>query len=160
MKQGQPSVLEEAIKPEATRKDSGRFYMNKIFGRGLERARALEGQMMAAQKPGAILRATVEPGGVGSDHRVVIERGAATLKGGQAGENPIRSSEHTFGQIEDAIRFLDDVLHGRLPEENDSKDGNSKDNGAGSGTDNGTQEAEEAEDFSSGQQPGASGEEW
>jgi hypothetical protein len=162
MKQGQAPVSAEFERSGSAGNGAGRFYMNKIFGRGLEKARALEEQMAEVRKPGTILRAMIEPSREGGGHRVMIERQAMTIQGGQDGENPIRSSEHTFGQIEDAIRFLDDVLHGRLTGENDSNDGNSRNIGTTTraGANDGKQGDGEADDFSVEQQPGDSVDEW
>lgn len=162
MKQGQAPVPQESTRSGSAGSGAGRFYMNKIFGRGLEKARALEEQKMEARKPGQILRATIEPSREGGGHRVVIERQAMTIQGGQDGDNPIGSSEHTFGQIEDAIRFLDEVLHGRLTGENDPNGGRSKNIGTATGarTDDGAQADGQADDFSLGQQPEGSVDEW
>lgn len=143
-------------------KGTERFYMNKLFGRGLEQARALEQQMMETQKPGAIVRALIEPDQEGGEHRVVIEKQTMAGQRGQGTGDPIRSTEHMFGQIEDAIRFLDDVLHGRTPGEAGSKDGNSDKSGnaTAASANEGTQGEGEAEDFSGGLEPGGTGGEW
>lgn len=95
-------------------RETGRFYMNKIFGRGMENARAFEEEMHKAGMPEAILRATIEPGRGNGEHRVMIER-QTTVPGQGPKANAAGESEHTFNQIEDAIGFVDDMLHGRLP---------------------------------------------
>lgn len=86
-----------------------RYYMNKAFGRGLERARALDEGSNGSE----LQRATIEPL-TGGGHRVVVERSAAVVRGGRTGQEGERS-EHSFRTSEDVLRFLQDLLHGRLP---------------------------------------------
>lgn len=103
----------------ADRIASGRYYMNKIFGRGLERVRALERDVRGHNPLGTVKRITIEPksGGV---HRVVVEHESASMPLGRlnAGAERIGSSpvtEHLFHGAEDAMRFLGDVLSNRPP---------------------------------------------
>jgi hypothetical protein len=97
---------------------SGRYYMNKIFGRGVERARALDRSSGAGKALGAVRRVTIEPQSDGS-HRVVVERvsGAGLQPVSHAGKisAPHAASEHSFAGTGDALRFLSDVLSDRTP---------------------------------------------
>ncbi|HVB99006.1 MAG TPA: hypothetical protein VNJ12_06695 [Candidatus Dormibacteraeota bacterium] len=110
--------------PESNLEDkasSGRFYMNKIFGRGLEQVRALDRNGTNGKALGAVRRVTIEPQSNGG-HRVVVERSAVTERGGHSGlgagagrigSSPV--SEHSFAHADDAIHFLNDVLTDRPP---------------------------------------------
>ena len=89
-----------------------RFYMNKSYGRSLERARALDEQPDGQQDGGELQRATIEPDSRGG-HTVIVERSATSIRGG-GDEQGNHRSEHSFAKPEDALRFLEDILHGRL----------------------------------------------
>ncbi len=90
-----------------------RYYMNKAFGRSLERAKALDGEMGKSQeRDGQIQKATIEPDARGG-HLVTIERLIeATGNGREA-----RQSRVWFPEIESAIQFLRHVLSGKRPED-------------------------------------------
>ncbi|HVB35380.1 MAG TPA: hypothetical protein VNJ52_13550 [Patescibacteria group bacterium] len=105
------------------RAPSGRFYMNKLFGRGVERARALDRDGESGKALGTVRRVTIEPQSNGS-HRVVVEHSTTIEQGGRHGagsgagkgqiaESPV--SEHSFAGAGDALRFLSDVLSNRPP---------------------------------------------
>jgi hypothetical protein len=106
------------------RGSAGRYYMNKIFGRGVERARALERNGASGNPLGPVRRVTIEPQANGG-HRIVVERSAAVEETARpassdsaAGRNApgaALASEHSVGGADDAIRFLSGVLNGRAP---------------------------------------------
>jgi hypothetical protein len=99
-----------------------RFYMNKAYGRSLERARALDarpGGQQDSQQDGAFRRVTIEPE-TGGGHRVIVEH-STTVIGGHD-EEPAERSEHSFAKPEDAVQFLQDILRGRLPGGSEDKD--------------------------------------
>jgi hypothetical protein len=106
--------------------ERARYYMNKAFGRGLERARALD----EGQNGSELQRATIEPL-TGGGHRVVVERSSSVVRGGRTGPGGERS-EHSFGKPEDALRFLQDLLHGRLPDVSDAAGMGERGTGPGS----------------------------
>lgn len=107
-----------------TEEGTGRYYMNKIFGRGIEKARALEEQIQGPGKPRTVMRAMIEPNQGSGRHRVTVESDTMMTQSGQRGGKPVSSTEHMFSNLEDAIRFLDDVLHGRSPNEEEVDSGN------------------------------------
>lgn len=120
------------------RGSAGRYYMNKIFGRGVERARALDrnggndggndggsgsGGDNTKNPLGPVRRVTIEPQSEGG-HRIVVERSEAAEDNGHpaasdsAGRNAPDSTiatEHSFGDAEHAIQFLSDVMNDREP---------------------------------------------
>ncbi len=95
---------------------SGRFYMNKIFGRGLEHVRALESNGKSGHALGTVRRVTIEPTS-GGGHTVRVERSGVAEhveRGVPASVDRIGeslASEHSFGHAGDALRFLSDVLN-------------------------------------------------
>lgn len=135
MAQGQRPGL-DGPDGSGTEEGAGRYYMNKIFGRGLEKARALEEEMQAPGKPGTVMRAMIEPDQDGGQHRVTIESHTMTMRSGQRGGKTLSSTEHMFTNIEEAIRFLDDVLHGR-PANEDDADGGKEEQQRGTGAEDG-----------------------
>lgn len=94
-----------------------RYYMNKMFGRGVERARALEQATRDSEQPEALKRVTVEPD-EGGGHRVIVER-VTLLAGGQRPNEAENNgqSEHSFARPGDTLQFLHDLLTGRAPGE-------------------------------------------
>jgi hypothetical protein len=101
------------------RVSSGRHYMNKLFGRDVERARALERNGRTGNPLGPARRVTIEPQSSGG-HRVVVERSAVVEQGDRPSSQGGRiagssTSEHSFGSTGDAMRFLSDVLNDRPP---------------------------------------------
>jgi hypothetical protein len=108
-----------------------RFYMNKSYGRSLERARALDERPGGQQDGGELQRATIEPDSSGG-HKVIVERSATAIRGGGA-EQGNQRSEHSFAKPEDALRFLEDILHGRLPGEGEAGNGDAGSGDAGNG---------------------------
>jgi hypothetical protein len=90
------------------------YYMNKAYGRSLERARALDARE-GGPRGSAFQRATIEPES-DSGHKVIVEHNTTVIDGGRDGRDVARS-EHSFATPEDALRFLRDVLLGRSPGE-------------------------------------------
>jgi hypothetical protein len=95
----------------ATGVTAERYYMNKAYGRSLERARALDAQA-EGQRGVEFQRATIEPE-AGGGHKVIVEHRATVIDGGRDGED-VGRSEHSFVTPEDAIQFLRDILRGHL----------------------------------------------
>ncbi len=92
---------------------SERYYMNKAFGRSLERAKALDGDKGKPQEqPSTLQQATIEPDSHGG-HRVTIERLLQITGSGREA----RRTEHWFPEVESAIQFLHRVLSGDGPED-------------------------------------------
>jgi hypothetical protein len=104
-----------------------RYYMNKSYGRSLERARALDARP-SGQTGGEFRRATIEPE-AGGGHKVIVEHSTTVIGDGRDGQQA-ESSERSFAKPEDAIQFLQEILHGRLPGEVES--GNHGEAGRGS----------------------------
>lgn len=108
----------------------GQFYMNKIFGRGMEHVRALERDAKGGKALGSVRRVTIEPQ-YGGRHRVVVERSAVVEHAGHgfpASADRIGSSlssEHSFRSAGDAVHFLNDVLtdHSPAPSADDGEAG-------------------------------------
>lgn len=96
---------------------SSSYYMNKIFGRGLEQIRSLERNGKGGRALGLVSRVTIEPRS-GGGHLVRVERSRSFEHGVPASVDrigPALTSEHSFGNTGDAIHFLNDVLTGRMP---------------------------------------------
>jgi hypothetical protein len=96
----------------ATGGTAERYYMNKAYGRSLEKARALD-SLTGGNEGGEFQRATIEPEADGG-HKVIVEHSTTVVAGGGDGRDVARS-EHSFSTPEDAIQFLREVLRGRLP---------------------------------------------
>lgn len=94
-----------------------RYYMNKMFGRGMEQARRLDDETPGGDGNGGLQRVTIEPHTHGG-HRVIVERETVAEDGqsprGAAGSD---RTEHSFARPADALAFLHDLLTGREPAE-------------------------------------------
>ena len=93
---------------------SGRYYMNKIFGRGLERARELD-QSSPGRALGSVRSVTIKPDSSGG-HLVRVERSSAIdekglPKASRVGDSV--STSHTFSKAHDTLQFLSDILSDR-----------------------------------------------
>lgn len=86
----------------------GRFYMNKMFGHGLDQAREADELDRKHREHGGLKRITVEPDHKGG-HHVIVER--MTMVGVPHGEGG-GHEEHNFATPEEMMQFMHAVMHG------------------------------------------------